>query len=527
MARPPRPRRTVRLLTVTSLVAPAVTMASVVAVAPAAEGLIGTCRANTSVQTLDLTGDGLPDWAVGEPGKGADAGAVHVVSHVAGGYRDVRLAQGAPVVPGGPAVPGTAEPGDRFGAAAVIGDFDTDGCGDLAVGAPGENDGRGTVTIIYGGSDAAVPFRVVTEGMFAGATARPGEHFGAVLEVADMDGTGGDDLVIGIPDERVTATGTSQGGFGIVSGFQLTDRAFPQRLVTASSLGVPGTAENGDRFAASLAVADFDLDEDLDLAVGVPGENRDAGAVVVFSLISSFSAASLARAIDQDTPGVPGTAEPGDRFGWSLAAGDVGFRAEGIDLAVGAPGENAGAGAVTFVPGSVNGITGAGAVVRSQDTAGVAGVAQAGDRFGTSVVVTRLDEQSFVNSIVVGAPGDVVSGHAGAGSVTVLAQTATGPNPDDADVRVGLLSQDTSGMPGAAEAGDGFGTTLAAVQGRSLLIGVPGEDLGGVANAGGVNWLDGTDGLEAFPNPTFVEADTPGIVGVRDTGGRFGSALDG
>ena len=525
MARTPRLRRVVRLAVASSLLASAATG---VWEAPAAQARIGTCTAQTSPPPTDLTGDGVGDWVVGEPGKGADVGAVHVVSPLGSAYTDVRITQGKPVVAGGPAVPGVGEAGDRFGAATAIGDFDVDGCPDLAIGAPGENGGRGAVTVVFGAKNAAVPFRVITEARFAGATARTGEHFGAVLLVADVDGDGGDDLVVGIPDERVTANGVSQGGVAVLHGFQVASTGrVPQGIVTQSSPGVPGTPQDGDRFGRSLAVADFDLDFDLDLAIGVPGEDGGAGAVVVTTILSDGSSPWLAHAVTQDSPGVPGTSEPGDQFGWSLAAGDVGFTAEGIDLAVGAPGEDAGAGAVTFIPGSVDGIVGKGAVVRSQDTPGVAGVARAGDRFGASVVITRLDERTPVNSIAIGAPGDAVSGHAGAGSVTLLAQTSTGPNPDDSAAQVGLLSQDSLGMPGTAETGDRFGTTLSAAAGRSLLIGVPGEDLGGIADAGGLNWLDGRSGLAASANPTFVEADTPGVTGLRDPGGRFGAALAG
>ncbi|WP_088314772.1 FG-GAP repeat protein [Kineosporia sp. R_H_3] len=522
---------TLRLLAAAALAAPA--LLSAVAVAPAARALIGTCTVPEVPRPFDLTGDLLNDWAVGEPGRGADEGAVHVVSRVGTVFHDLRLVQGAPVLPGGATVPGTSEAGDRFGAATAIGDFDGDGCGDLAIGAPGENGGRGSVTILFG--NASVPNRVFGESSFSGATARPGEQFGAVLLTAELDGDARTDLVIGAFGERVTSTGTEQGGFAVVTGAQLAARTatFPQPVVSAASAGVPGTPENGDRFGRALATGDFDGDGDDDLAVGVPGENAGRGAVVVLSNPGGgIRAPFTARAFDQDSPGVPGTAEPGDLFGAALAAGDVGF--PGVfteDLAVGAPGENASAGSVTFVPGTAAGPTGAGSTVVTQATRGVAGAPAPGDRFGAALLVAAFDEKSSRNSVVIGAPGDVVSGHAGAGSVTFLEESATGPTPLPDLTIVGTFTQDSARVPGTAEAGDGFGSTLSGHGGAtdwSLLIGVPGEDLGGVAGAGAVNWFDGSDGGGASPlGTTLVEADTPGIVGVRDTGGRFGAALDG
>lgn len=300
---------------------------------------------------------------------------------------------------------------------------------------------------------------------------------------------------------------------------------------------MPGTPEDGDRLGASLATGDFDGDGDTDLAVGVPGENTGRGAVVAFTNAGNgIGLPAAARAFDQDSPGVPGRAEAGDRFGAALAAGQLGFPgAPADDLAVGAPGENASAGSVTFLPGTTtSGLTGAGSTVVGQDTAGVVGTARAGDRFGAALLVAQLDEKSFTDSVAIGAPGDVVSGRAGAGSVTFLAATGAGPAVDLDVTTVAQLTQDTAALPrvpGTAEAGDGFGSSLSshgAAADWVLLVGVPGEDLGGVRDAGAASVFDGAVGFGLRDSDAILlEADTPGIVGVRDPGGRFGAALDG
>ncbi|MFI6322922.1 hypothetical protein ACIBG8_35705 [Nonomuraea sp. NPDC050556] len=77
------------------------------------------------------------------------------------------------------------------------------------------------------------------------------------------------------------------------------------------------------------------------VAVGAPYEDdpaaADAGAVYVFTFDGRTP--RPARRISQDSPDVKGNSEPGDLFGWSVALGRLDEDA-GVDLAVGAPYEN-------------------------------------------------------------------------------------------------------------------------------------------------------------------------------------------
>ncbi|MCF1593392.1 FG-GAP-like repeat-containing protein [Streptomyces muensis] len=87
--------------------------------------------------------------------------------------------------------------------------------------------------------------------------------------------------------------------------------------------------------------------------------------------------------------------------------------------------------------------------------------------------------------VAVSAPRASVSGHAGAGSVTVLYGSAAGAGAS----RIQTLSQNSTGVPGGAEAGDGFGshTTAGDFNGdgyADLAVGVPGEDVGSDTNGG-------------------------------------------
>jgi hypothetical protein len=87
-------------------------------------------------------------------------------------------------------------------------------------------------------------------------------------------------------------------------------------------------AEVGDRFGAALAARDFDADGAGDLVVGMPGEDidklRDAGAIAYHQGPLQGPDHAEDWPLHADSPGVPGAAEPGDRFGSVLGPGPRG-----------------------------------------------------------------------------------------------------------------------------------------------------------------------------------------------------------
>lgn len=108
------------------------------------------------------------------------------------------------------------------------------------------------------------------------------------------------------------------------------------RAVDQSSAGMAGTAEAGDAFGSSLtSVGDIDAQTFL---VGSPGEDvgraRDAGMVQTIGHGTGWT---------QNTKGVPGNSEAGDRMGASLG-GSVGSGGDGP--VIGVPGEDSSTGAV-------------------------------------------------------------------------------------------------------------------------------------------------------------------------------------
>ncbi|WP_432194498.1 FG-GAP-like repeat-containing protein [Streptomyces sp. bgisy027] len=111
--------------------------------------------------------------------------------------------------------------------------------------------------------------------------------------------------------------------------------------------------------------------------------------------------------------------------------------------------------------------------------------------------------------VAVGAAGATVSGRSQAGAVVVLYGSASGVT----STRRTVIHQDSAGVPGAAETGDLFGSSLAAGDldrdGYSdLVVGIPNETIGdrdGVGNTmvlwGGASGLSGGKGL---PQPSTL-----------------------
>jgi hypothetical protein len=219
-------------------------------------------------------------------------------------------------------VGGAAELQDHFGDALTAGDFDHDGFADLAAGAPGENVGSvsdaGAVSVLYGSSGGLIRLggRLFTQ---VASAVESGDGFGGAVAAGDFDHDGFVDLAAGASGEDFGA-GVVSVLFGSAAGLtRVGGQLFTQ---------VGGAAEGNDRFAATLAAADFDHDGFADLAAGAPfetvGTTAEAGAVSVLY----GSAGGLSRAggqlFTQNSPGLGSSAEPLDNFGLTLAAGAMG-----------------------------------------------------------------------------------------------------------------------------------------------------------------------------------------------------------
>ncbi|MCX4862150.1 hypothetical protein OG426_10475 [Streptomyces canus] len=118
--------------------------------------------------------------------------------------------------------------------------------------------------------------------------------------------------------------------------------------------------------------------------------------------------------------------------------------------------------------------------------------------------------------LTVGVPGDVVGGHARAGSVIIANGTSTGPASTAT-----RFDQDTTGVGGAAEDDDGFGQSVASCDFdgngyADLAAASPLESVGTTEGAGLLTVFYGqSGGLSGSSSETFTEdtAGMPGAVG--------------
>lgn len=427
----------------------------------------------------DLNGDGYQDLAVGvmeDVGTAVNAGAVHVIYGRAAG---LSAAGNQLWHQGSPGMDGAAESSDWFGQALAVGDFNGDGCGDLAVGVPGEDVGSvndaGAVQIIYGApAGLAAAGNQLWDQDSAGllGMVEVGDSFGSALAAGDFDADGYADLAVGVPWEDVGSPAiVDAGAVQILYGSSAGLRAVDNQLWQQDSTGLADSAEANDHFGQDLAAGDFNGDGHADLAVGISLEDVgspavvDAGAVQVLYGGNSGLSASGSQFWHQNITGMVGTIETSDLFGSALAAGD--FDGDNhVDLAIGVVGEDVGspaipqAGAVQIIYGGSTGLHAAGNQLWSQDSSGIVDSAEDNDYFGSALAAGDFDGDGYLD-LAVGIPLEDVGSPAvmDAGAVQVIYGGSAGLSAAGNQ----YWHQGVSGIEGSPEASDHFGAALAAV----------------------------------------------------------------
>ncbi|MEV0255235.1 FG-GAP-like repeat-containing protein [Streptomyces sp. NPDC050732] len=413
----------------------------------------------------DFNGDGYGDLAVSAPlatvsGR-SNAGYVAVVYGTANGLDITKRTRISQATTG---IPGTPESGDHFGDRMTTGDLDDDGYTDLVVGVHGERIGSGdefgTLTVVWGGADG---LKTATD--ISSPLPDNRNELGWSVATGDFDGDGVTDLaaannsmpelnifrgpvsrtgkaaaLTGVDTSEETGIDTDRIVTGDVNGDAATDLLIMGQEESGAGYRTRGVLYKGGttlkpagKVAGGYAATIADVNKDgygdivtgnfMEKSADEPNGGPGGAVTVTYGSATGPSTRTPVR-ITQDTAGVPGAAEEGDAFGWSLSAGDT--NGDGYaDIAVGVPSETLGsakkAGSVVVLRGSSNGLTGTGAKAFSQDTAGVPGTAESHDFFGASVRLADSDGNGRAE-LVAGAYGE----NDGAGSVWLFRTTASG-----------------------------------------------------------------------------------------------------
>lgn len=383
----------------------------------------------------DLNGDGVPELVVGAPGDddaGPDAGAVYVLYPTADGMVSAFLK----ITENQGGFTAILDPSDRFGhSIATIGDLDADGVVDIAVGAPGDDDGgsdHGAVWIILLNSGGTVKSQSKVSSLSGGFTGTLAafDFFGeSVAALGDLNGDMVQDLAVGA---RGTDDGAMDAGAVWILFLDTLGGVSASQKISATAGNFTGNLGPTDWFGRAVTSAgDLNGDGTSDLAVGAPLDDdgaMDAGAVWLLHLQPS-GAVLGSQKISNSSGGLTTPLAAGDAFGSSLAgANDLDGNGT-PDLLVGAPRDDDGGmssqsnrGAVWTLLLATNGSV-IGQRKISDTEGGFEGTLQEVSSFGAAVTAIHDIDGDGTSDLVVGAVGDFPN--TSFGSIWILFPSAT------------------------------------------------------------------------------------------------------
>ena len=294
----------------------------------------------------DLDNNGVVDLAVGamldENGDSAE-GALYILFMSSDGTvnSSVKISDGLNGFN-----PSGLEAGDRFGrSVASIGDLDSNGVQDLAVGADLDENGdgaEGALYILFMNVNGSVNSSVkISDGLngFSPSNLAADDRFGrSVANIGDLDNNGVVDLAVGAYlDEN---SNSAEGALYIL--FMNVNGSVNSSVKISDGLGgfSPTGLAADDWFGSCVAnVGDLDADGVQDLAVGAFGVDSDEGALYILFMNVNGTVNDSVEVADGLAGFSPSGLIAGDYFGSGVSSlGDLdgdGF----IDLAVGANGD--------------------------------------------------------------------------------------------------------------------------------------------------------------------------------------------
>ncbi|WP_399926339.1 FG-GAP and VCBS repeat-containing protein [Streptomyces kanamyceticus] len=364
-------------------------------------------------------------------------------------------------------------------------DFNHDGYADLAISAVGGSGGTtpGHVTVVYGspaGPDTAhaKTFGRATPGV--PGDPEDGGRFGQETAAADLDGDQYTDLVVtGYDGKPVVLWGSASG----LTGEGSTETPWKGSHVTAGDF-------NGDG-KRDLVTAEYPPSED-------PMDNDDQGMTISYGPFTR-----------DGKPASTQTVVTGQTFGPAdFVAGDI--TGDGADDIVSSHGFEERAYSSQFWKGGKDGVA-----TTSQKLAASLGGA-----------IADVDKDGYGDLVVRDIGNNYEDMPYQKGTILVRYGTPDGPSA----TRTAKLTQDTAGVPGVGEDGDEFGSSISAgdVNGdgyADIAVGIPGEDIESVADAGSTVLLKGSrSGLTGTGAQAFQQS-TAGVPGASEKNDKFGGQV--
>ncbi|MEU6121619.1 VCBS repeat-containing protein [Streptomyces sp. NPDC047123] len=413
---------------------------SVASAAPAAGA-----AARPAGDKADFNGDGYQDLAIGaHTASVGDVERAGVVTVAYGSATGLKYETSKILGQADPGVPGEPVPDGKWREVSAAGDLDGDGYDDLVV------HWLEKTTVLWGSKDG-----ITGEGTALPAgnyTAGSPKLLGGGMGVGDVNGDGVDDFVS-------RAHNGSGIGVSVLLGPLNRGTGLPAAVWNRS------TAQQDDLVLGTVYVGDLTGDGKADVVASggvVLGNGKPGGVILKGSADGLVKGSSFAGPYQYQS---------------SLPSAFGDLNKDGYqDLVTGYPEQNK----VYVTYGGPNGVSGS---VKSrtytQASAGVPGVDEAGDRFGSAVAVGDTDRDGYAD-LVIGASyetGADAATTARSGAVTVLRGGADGITTTGA----ASFTQNSRGIPSTSENDDHFGASAAVVgAGRDgateLYVGGNGED---------------------------------------------------
>lgn len=466
----------------------------------------------------DVNGDGHAEVAVSEFGGEGKLSAVHVFYGRSSGLttkKSGRALDDQYFDLDTPGVPDELTESRDFGQFTAFGDFNGDGCADLAASVL-RNNSPNAVVVLYG-SPSGLTTRGAQRFAATNLPLGPVELFGPLVS-GDLDNDGIDDLAIGADGTKVSGhqdAGAVAVLYGDAAG--LAQGSTAAELVTRDTPGVPGDATDEVYFGHHLTIGDFNGNGRAELAVSTDFPE----AVQTIERGPNGYGAPQPDVITAATVGAAGGFGDED-FGRSLAAGDVDHDGRD-DLAIGMASytcptgcdDRPGVGAVALVRGSGTGLTATGSQIWSLKSPGITDADH--DRgFGQTLAMGRLDRDAYA---------DLAVGTNYNGTVTVLHGGKTGLN-------IGRGSKATTFTPASVGVRKtvSFGQSLVVtpVQSRtqsSLVIGAYDAKVGKDGGTGAVVQLSLKGSGPTTKGRKTLTLGTRGVRGNPDGDDGFGFTL--